>query len=288
MLNPGSGIGPRTELDKHSIKQVEDLPVGENYSDHPLLATFWKLKARNLALGDVEMITPECDWTAGCPADFLAYHRHDTPTVTKLAQGLLGKQELERFNVPGRPHTESFIMYLHLDLAGKGDPHPGGSVFTMFNILTTPISVGTIRLSSSNPHDPLLIDPALFSNDLDKQLIYECTRMTTSAIMSSPIAIKYGAEEFNIRHEIRGRTDDEAIHERLLKTADTINHGSGTCAMGKVVDGECKVKGVRGLRVVDSSVIPFTIGAHYQAIVYAVAEKVSEMIVADAQTDIDV
>lgn len=75
--------------------------------------------------------------------------------------------------------------------------------------------------------------------------------------------------------------DDEALYERLVKTCETIHHGSGTCAMGKVVDTECKVRGVQGLRVVDASVIPFAIGAHYQAIVYAIAERVSDMILAD-------
>jgi choline dehydrogenase-like flavoprotein len=152
----------------------------------------------------------------------------------------------------------------------------------MANILVGPTSVGSIKLSSSNPTDPLLIDPALLSNELDKSVIYECARMTSRAIEASPIAAKYGAEEYSIQEELRGRTDDEAMAERLLSTAQTINHGSGTCAMGSVVDVECKVKGMQALRVVDASVIPFAIGAHYQAIVYAIAEQVADMIAKEA------
>jgi choline dehydrogenase-like flavoprotein len=62
--------------------------------------------------------------------------------------------------------------------------------------------------------------------------------------------------------------------KRLLKTGETLNHGSGTCSMGTVVDTKCRVKGVEGLRVIDSSVFPMPVGAHYQAAVYAVVEQV--------------
>jgi choline dehydrogenase-like flavoprotein len=253
-------------------------------TDHPALVTNWKLKTRNLSIGDVEFVTDTCDWTAGTATDFLGYHRHDSPAVEKLAKELLSASELERFNVQGRPHTETFTMYLHLDISktNTNDPYPGGSVFTVFNILTSPTSLGSIRLSSSDPTAPPIIDPALFGSTLDKQLIYECARMTSSAIASSSIASEYGAEEYNIQESLRGRLDDEALFERLVKTCDTINHGSGTCAMGKVVDTECKVKGVESLRVVDASIFPFSIGAHYQAIVYAVAEQAADMILKEA------
>jgi len=55
-------------------------------------------------------------------------------------------------------------------------------------------------------------------------------------------------------------------------------HPGGTCTMGTVVDGDCRVKGVGGLRVMDASIIPLPLGAHYQATVYALAEKAVDAI----------
>jgi choline dehydrogenase-like flavoprotein len=93
-------------------------------------------------------------------------------------------------------------------------------------------------------------------------------------MMQGTVGQKYGAQEYGIEESVRNDTSDAAMRKRLLKTGETLNHGSGTCSMGTVVDTECRVKGIERLRVIDASIFPMPIGAHYQAAVYAVAEQV--------------
>lgn len=155
-------------------------------------------------------------------------------------------------------------------------PHPGGSAIILANVLLCPMSRGTLKLRSSDPKDAPLLDPNLLANELDRQLIFSGGRLTIS-MMQGPIGQKLGAQEYGIDKAIQGDTSDDAMMARLLKTGRTCNHGSGTCSMGSVVDTDCRVKGLEGLRVVDASIFPMPVGAHYQAIVYAVAEQVSSL-----------
>jgi choline dehydrogenase-like flavoprotein len=267
-----SGIGPSAELAKHNIAQIIDLPVGENYSDHPNIQTFWKVRDRGLSLGDMPMTSPTCDWTAGLPGDLMAWHNHSSLLPT-LPNKDIDPKIYDLLTAPNKPHTESFVLYGHIDLSQAGIPNPGGSCFTLANVLVSPTSRGTLTLSSSNPLDAPILDPNLLSNELDTQLLYASGRLTIF-MMNSPAAKEYGVQEYGIDESNRDDVSDEAMRKRVLRTGRTLNHGSGTCKMGTVVDTVCRVKGVKGVRVVDASVFPAPLGAHYQAAVYALGEQV--------------
>ena len=82
--------------------------------------------------------------------------------------------------------------------------------------------------------------------------------------------------------KLNSKSSDKEIDERLNAMSWTWFHTAGTAAMGKVVDTDCKVKGIRGLRVVDASIMPLSITAHLQAPMYAVAEAAADIIAKDA------
>jgi len=79
-------------------------------------------------------------------------------------------------------------------------------------------------------------------------------------------------------------TSDAEILSYIMDTASPIWHASSTCKMGKptdetaVVDSQARVFGVTGLRIVDASVFPFQLPGHPQATVYALAEKIADLI----------
>ena len=77
-------------------------------------------------------------------------------------------------------------------------------------------------------------------------------------------------------------SSDSELDAFIRKSAITVHHPAGTCKMGPqgdplaVVDGECRVFGVRGLRVVDASVMPDLTSGNINAPVIMIAEKISD------------
>ena len=73
-------------------------------------------------------------------------------------------------------------------------------------------------------------------------------------------------------------SSDAEIDTRIRLTGLSHPHSAGTAAMGKVVDTQLLVKGVRGLRAADASIFPTAIGGHPQATLYGVAEYAADII----------
>ena len=79
--------------------------------------------------------------------------------------------------------------------------------------------------------------------------------------------------------EATGRKDLEAYARRFGKTD---YHPVGTCKMGvdemAVVDPQCRVRGIDGLRVADSSIMPRLISSNTNAASIMIGEKASDLI----------
>ena len=69
----------------------------------------WKFRDRGLSLGDVPLVTPECDWTAGLPTDWMAFHRHED-IVETVGKEVVDQSTLNWLKPEGKPHTETFTM----------------------------------------------------------------------------------------------------------------------------------------------------------------------------------
>ena len=104
----------------------------------------------------------------------------------------------------------------------------------------------------------------------------------TRNIVGQPALAKYKPQEFKPGLELETQED-------LVKAAgdisSTIFHPIGTCKMGDdpmaVVDGRLRVHGLRGLRVVDASVMPTITSGNTNSPTLMIAEKAAEMIKAD-------
>lgn len=145
--------------------------------------------------------------------------------------------------------------------------------------LEHPFSRGSVQAASSSIFDAPVADSGFLRNPLDVALLREGVRFARKLVATEGIAELAPVEVLpglNV-------TSDADIDQFVRSTAGTLFHPAGSCKMGKreegaVVDGELKVYGVQGLRVVDASVIPVLPAAHTMVTVYGVAEKAADLI----------
>ncbi|KAH8821896.1 glucose dehydrogenase [Xylogone sp. PMI_703] len=275
-----SGIGPADHLSQLNIKPVADLPVGKNFSDHLAFETWWKLDQRGVSFGDMPLATAEVDWLSGCPCDWLGFYSLDqlSPSVRELAKKSMTPEEYRVYSQTAI--AEVYMLYGHIDCSDIGVENPGGSVFCICMQLLKPLSRGTITLDRSNTNN-LVIDTNALQHELDHEVLISLGQVMVG-IMTGSFGKENGIHEYGIPESLQGRADRDSIKERIRRSVDTYHHPGGSCSMGSVVDTQCRVKGVNGLRVVDGGVIPFPFAAHYQAIVYGAAEKIAASVIENA------
>ena len=108
----------------------------------------------------------------------------------------------------------------------------------------------------------------------------QCVRLTRE-IFAQAAFDEYRGEELAPGAGIQ---TDEQIDEWVRQMSDTDYHPSCTCKMGgprdnmAVVDSECRVRGLEGLRVVDASVMPSIVSGNLNAPTIMIAEKAADII----------
>ena len=153
-----------------------------------------------------------------------------------------------------------------------------GGYFEGAIIFLHPLSRGTITIDPASPYfaQPA-VDYRALSNPADLEVLYEFPRFTRRFFTQTRLA-RYGPVE---QPPYANLTTNAQLETALRANLNPSSfHPVGTAAMlprelGGVVDEKLLVYGVKGLSVVDASVIPDLPGAYTQQPVYAIAEKVS-------------
>ena len=141
-----------------------------------------------------------------------------------------------------------------------------------------PASRGEVRLSSKDPHDLPLVDPAYLSHAGDLPALIGGVRRALSLAKSQSLA------PYTASSELPVNASDEQIAARIESHPASMYHPVGTAKMGSkedftaVLDPELRVKGAEGLRVIDASAMPSTIRGHTMAPVLLIAERGCAMI----------
>ncbi|RHZ53908.1 GMC family oxidoreductase [Aspergillus thermomutatus] len=154
--------------------------------------------------------------------------------------------------------------------------------------LLHPLSCGSSHIASADPKDSPTIDPRFLTNPLDVELLARHTRYIEAIAASQPLAsmLKPGGKRTpGIPDDFRKVPLDE-VKDYVKSAAKSTFHPTSTCAMmprekGGVVDSRLRVWGVKGLRVVDASVIPIVTRGNPQSSVYAIAERAADFVKED-------
>ena len=141
-------------------------------------------------------------------------------------------------------------------------------------------SRGHVRLRSSNPKEPPKILFNYMSHPDDWEEFRACVRLTRE-LFQQPAMRKYAGREIQPGS---GVVSDEQIDGFIRQHAESAYHPCGTCKMGAaddptaVVDETCKVIGIEGLRVADSSIMPQVTNGNLNAPTLMIGEKASDHI----------
>uniref|UniRef100_A0A182QXU5 Glucose-methanol-choline oxidoreductase N-terminal domain-containing protein n=1 Tax=Anopheles farauti TaxID=69004 RepID=A0A182QXU5_9DIPT len=294
-----SGVGPAHHLLANGIKPILNLPVGENFQDHTAAGgltflvnnteTFTRANTYRLDKFMQYQFEKRGPFTSigGCEA--IAFYDSERPNDPDgwpdyellLIGGTLAADPTYETNFNYKRDT---FRTLFGDVMKQG--HPG---ITIFPLIMRPRSKGRISLNGSNPFRYPIIEPNYFAEQYDLDVSVRAIRKAIELSRTAAMQ-RYNTRLLDIpmpgceRH--RFGTDD--YWKCFTRHATfTIYHHVGTCKMGPatdpsaVVDARLRVHGLKGLRVIDASIMPAVPAGHTNAPTIMIGEKGADMIKED-------
>lgn len=291
-----SGIGPAEHLKEFGIPVLQDTPgVGSHLQDHlecglihkidNLPNKYWRWQATVMSQKDPSFIPysdPESvtgnavpvtmEWHSGFEEPNMMFPDLHTHSLLFYYRDFNYNPAIHTHKDPGKGgYVKHFIEGI--------DPSNHVTYHTFLIELMKPKAEGSIRLQSTDPLDPPIVDLNLnHDEDLTRMAMgFELFRK----IASSPLTKKYFQEEVwpGPQHD----TIDK-LKKFIAAYSSWGHHISGTAKMGgdndpmAVLDSKCRVRGFEGLRVCDASIFPYIPGYNTSRASYMVGEVLADVI----------
>ena len=269
-----SGVGDAQELKAKGIEPICDLPgVGKNLQDH--------LQARPVFKTNLSTINIETNNIFKQGMIALQYAISQTGPMTMAAS--LGTGFLKTDPMLATPDIQFHIQPFSASAPAVG-PHKF-SAFTASVLQLRPESTGHLELKSADWRDYPAILPNYLATKLDQDTIVKGIQIARRIAQFEPLK-SHIIEEFTPGPTV-GSDDYDATLNWARDNSVTIYHPTGTCKMGQdemaVVDAHLKVRGIKGLRVADCSIMPTITSGNTNAPAIMIGEKVSDLILEDAR-----
>ncbi|MDE0522068.1 MAG: GMC family oxidoreductase N-terminal domain-containing protein [Boseongicola sp.] len=264
-----SGVGPAAHLREHGIDVVHDLPgVGENLNDHFGIDIVAELNG-HYSLDKYN----KPHWALWAGMEYVLFRTG--PITSNVVEG-------GAFWFAGDGRSVPDLQFHFLAGAGAEAGVPsvpkGSSGITLNSYTVRPKSRGTVRLRSADPSSPPVVDPNFLAEPDDLKTSVEGVKISRE-IFSQPSLQKHIRAIRFPDDGVKTQADYEAYARQYGRTS---YHPTCTCKMGddemSVVDPQCRVRGLDGIRICDSSIMPSLVGSNTNAPTIMIAEKASDMI----------
>lgn len=264
-----SGIGPANVLKQAGIDVLHELPgVGENLNDHLESVIQYETKlpvSLNRHMGSISKLFIGLRWIL-FKSGLGATNHFEATGFIRTHAGLKW------------PNVQFHFLPAVVRYDGKGGAGPQGyQIHFGINKLR---SRGWVRAKSRNP----LEKPTIMMNHFQDQRDIDDYRMAfrlTREIGAQPAFDPYRKRELDPGDSVQ--SDDE-IDAWVRENVETAYHPTCTCKIGAdddemaVVDAKCIVRGIEGLRIVDSSIFPTVPNGNTNAPTIMVGEKAADII----------
>jgi choline dehydrogenase len=259
-----SGVGPAEELRAAGVEVRHDLPgVGRNLQDHPFVTMIWEVSDRETLYG-AEKPKPLAEWLL----------RRSGPLSSTVAEVFAFTRTRG-----GLPAAD---IQFHMGAAyfeDHGQETYEGHCMVIAPVLVSPKARGQVWLRSADP----LAKPRIITNTLSDPDDVES--MVAGMRLAREIAEQAPLKEIVVK-ELKpgaGSTHREELEADLRRRLMLIYHPVGTARMSDtheqaVVDSQLRVHGLRGLRVIDASVMPTITGGNTNAPTTMIAERGADLI----------
>jgi choline dehydrogenase len=265
-----SGIGRPDDLLAHDIVVQHALNgVGQNLQDHLQIRTIYQVD--NTITLNQRARTP---WGMAMMGLEYLFNKTGPLTMPPSQLGAFAKSD------PSQPSANIEWHVQPLSLDKFGSPLHKYNAITPSVCNLRPSSRGTVSLKSANPHDAPAIAPNYLSTQEDLDVAVAGLKFTRE-IMAAPALAAFNPRELKPGLQI---ASEEELQHAAGDLGTTIFHPVGTCKMGPahdttaVVDGELRVHGVQGLRVIDASIMPTITSGNTNAPTVMIAERGAEFI----------
>ena len=266
-----SGVGDGLALQGKGIGVVHDLPeVGKNLQDHLQSRLMYKCTRPITTNDDIRT------WFGQMRIGMRWMFRKAGPVAAGVHLGGMFARSSHALKTPD---IQFHFGTISADMTA-GKPHDF-SGFTMSVCQLQPTSRGEVKLRSTDPFASPWARFNYLSTEHDEQTMIAGVRMARRIARSRSMQ-PYIADEYRPGFHID--SDDEVL-DFIRGYGTTIFHPVGTCRMGSdessVVDPQLRVRGVRGLRVADASIMPLLLSGNTNAGSIVIGEKAADLIKAD-------